>query len=385
MIARCLVCVLAVLALCSASGQQTLNNDSVIKMSRMGFSEEAIVSQVNRSLGTYDTSAGGLAALKNAGVGDKVVTAMLNKGTAPEPPAGSAGANVAGPGTQTNPQALSNDSVIKISAMGFSDDVIARQVNHSPGSYDTSPAGLTALRNAGVGDKAISAMELKATVPVPPSAPTQTIPAPAQAVPTPARTASPSEVARPETASIHPSISTSASPAGRAASPQQNHDAAVRAASTQSRARVYVTDDPIFEHTGITRGSSAGQASVTPDGSASASSAGSIAGFSHTQSGADPRTVEIQADIFQSCPNAIVTINPQAANYVLTLRRRGGQRSSMFAFGGLSGLALSAGMKVDGAALFNRDGDMVYAVKERTVQNAVEKLCPYVIIPVPHL
>jgi hypothetical protein len=69
----------------------------------------------------------------------------------------------------------------------------------------------------------------------------------------------------------------------------------------------------------------------------------------------------------------------------LTLRRRGGQRSSMFAFGGLSGLALSAGMRVDGAALFNRDGDMVYAVKERTVQNAVEKLCPYVIIPVPHL
>ena len=126
-------------------------------MSRMGFSEEAIVSQVNRSLGTYDTSAGGLAALKNAGVGDKVVTAMLNKGTAPEPPAGSAGANVAGPGTQTNQQALSNDSVIKMSAMGFSDDVIARQVNHSPGSYETSPAALTALRNAGVGDKAISA------------------------------------------------------------------------------------------------------------------------------------------------------------------------------------------------------------------------------------
>jgi hypothetical protein len=80
----------------------------------------------------------------------------------------------------------------------------------------------------------------------------------------------------------------------------------------------------------------------------------------------------------------IVTINPQAANYVLTLRRKGGQRSSMFAFGGLTGLALSAAMKVDGASLFDRNGDMVYAVKERSVKNAVTKLCPYIIKPVGH-
>jgi hypothetical protein len=83
-------------------------------------------------------------------------------------------------------------------------------------------------------------------------------------------------------------------------------------------------------------------------------------------------------------PGVIVTINPQAANYVLTLRRKGGQRSSMFAFGGLTGLALSAAMKVDGASLFDRNGDMVYAVKERSVKNAVTKLCPYIIKPVGH-
>jgi hypothetical protein len=36
--------------------QQTLNNDSVIKMVKMGFREDMIVNAINRSPGTYDTS-----------------------------------------------------------------------------------------------------------------------------------------------------------------------------------------------------------------------------------------------------------------------------------------------------------------------------------------
>jgi hypothetical protein len=266
--------------------------------------------------------------------------------------------------------------------MGFPEEMIVGQINRSPGTYDTSPAGLTVLKNAGVGDKAVAAMVKKATAPPPPAAPTQTMPA--------------SEVAPPGTqANSHPAASTSASPA----SSQQNLDRTISPTYTQKPARVYVTDDPIFEHTGIVRGSSASQSSASASaaavsgshGSAAAaasasasSSSSSIAGFSHTQSGADPRTMEIQADIVQGCPGVIVTNDPQAANYVLTLRRKGGQRSSLFAFGGLPGLALSAGMKVNGASLFDRNGDMVYAVKERSVEDAVKKMCPYIIKPVRH-
>jgi len=240
-------------------------------------------------------------------------------------------------------QTFNNESVIKMFKMGFSEEMIVGQINRSPGTYDTSPAGLTALKNAGVGDKAVAAMVSKATTPAPPAAPTQTMLIPHVA---PLGTQ----------ANSHPAVSTSANPARQAASSQQKLDRTVSSAHAQNRPRVYVTDDPIFEHTDIVRESSA----------------------SHVQNGADPRTMEIQADIVQRCPGVIVTNNPQAANYILTLRRRGGQRGSMFAFGGLTGLALSAGMKVDGASLFDRNGDMVYAVKERSVEGAVKKLCPYI-------
>jgi hypothetical protein len=36
--------------------KQTLNNDSVIKMVKMGFPDDMVVNALNRSPGTYDTS-----------------------------------------------------------------------------------------------------------------------------------------------------------------------------------------------------------------------------------------------------------------------------------------------------------------------------------------
>jgi len=44
--------------------QQTLNNDCVIKMFKMGFPDDMIVNAINRSPGTYDTAADGLIALR---------------------------------------------------------------------------------------------------------------------------------------------------------------------------------------------------------------------------------------------------------------------------------------------------------------------------------
>ena len=78
------------LVFCSVlTAQQTLNNDSVIKMVNAGLSDEVVVSTVNSSPGTYDTSADSLIALKAAGVSDKIVGAMIARasGIAPAPAA----------------------------------------------------------------------------------------------------------------------------------------------------------------------------------------------------------------------------------------------------------------------------------------------------------
>jgi hypothetical protein len=62
-----------------------MNNESVIKLTKAGFSEDLIVTSINRSPGNYDTSVDGLIALKTAGVGSKVIQAMVTKGAEPPP------------------------------------------------------------------------------------------------------------------------------------------------------------------------------------------------------------------------------------------------------------------------------------------------------------
>jgi hypothetical protein len=60
-------------------GQQTLNNESVVGLMKAGFSEDVIISAINRSLGAYDTSVDGLIALKNAGITNKEISAIVAK------------------------------------------------------------------------------------------------------------------------------------------------------------------------------------------------------------------------------------------------------------------------------------------------------------------
>jgi len=78
-------CLLAILfaAVCPLLiAQQTLNNDSIIKMTKAGLSDNLIITTINSQPGVYDTSTSGLIALKSAGVSDKVVEAMVVKAAA---------------------------------------------------------------------------------------------------------------------------------------------------------------------------------------------------------------------------------------------------------------------------------------------------------------
>lgn len=79
---------IAFLAICPLLvAQQALNNDSVIKLVKAGLSEDLIVSTINASPGTYNTSADGLIALKSAGASDKVVSAIVLKASGNAPAA----------------------------------------------------------------------------------------------------------------------------------------------------------------------------------------------------------------------------------------------------------------------------------------------------------
>jgi hypothetical protein len=71
--------------------QQALDNQSVIKLVKAGLSEDLIVTTINSSPGTYDTSANGLIALKKAGASDKVIASVVVKASGATAGASSAG------------------------------------------------------------------------------------------------------------------------------------------------------------------------------------------------------------------------------------------------------------------------------------------------------
>lgn len=85
------------LALCPLlAAQQALDNNAIIKLVKAGLSDDLILTTINASAGTYDTSANGLIALKKGGVSDKVVSAIILKASGSAPAAGGAPAASSG-------------------------------------------------------------------------------------------------------------------------------------------------------------------------------------------------------------------------------------------------------------------------------------------------
>jgi len=68
-------------------------------------------------------------------------------------------------------QLLNNESVIKLVKAGLSENLIITTINSQAGNYDASPEGIIGLKAAGVSDKVVSAIVLKATTPPHGSAP----------------------------------------------------------------------------------------------------------------------------------------------------------------------------------------------------------------------
>jgi len=96
-----------VLLLCSGLfAQESLNNESVIKLIKAGLSEDLIVTTINSSPGQFNTSTSALIALKKAGAGDKIIASMILKSSGATPAPAPSPAPAAGSATATSPTSI---------------------------------------------------------------------------------------------------------------------------------------------------------------------------------------------------------------------------------------------------------------------------------------
>ncbi len=61
----------------------------------------------------------------------------------------------------TKPHFIDNDSIVKMSKAGLDEKIIIQTIQTQPGHYETSPENLIALKNAGVSEQVIAAMQAR--------------------------------------------------------------------------------------------------------------------------------------------------------------------------------------------------------------------------------
>ena len=95
---------LAVMMIASAAIAQKkpMTNADVVKLTAAGMSEDVIIKSINTNEGNFDTSTDALIALKKANVSQKVIDAMMSKGSAGSSSAGSSAAAAPAPPAPTN-------------------------------------------------------------------------------------------------------------------------------------------------------------------------------------------------------------------------------------------------------------------------------------------
>ena len=61
----------------------------------------------------------------------------------------------------TKPHFIDNDAIVKMSKAGLDDKIIIQTIQTQPGHYETNPDNLIALKNAGVSEQVIAAMQAR--------------------------------------------------------------------------------------------------------------------------------------------------------------------------------------------------------------------------------
>ncbi len=141
-----------------ASAQQALTNSSVVQMVKAGLSESVVVDAIHTQPHQFSLSAGDLIALKQSGVSDAILAAMLTANGSPS--GASAGAGIA-------QQMLTNNSIVQMVKSGQSESFIAAAIQKQPHQFSVFPADLVALNQAGVSKPILEAMMTATFPPMP--------------------------------------------------------------------------------------------------------------------------------------------------------------------------------------------------------------------------
>ena len=117
-----------------------IRNADLVRLTRDGVSESDIVVVLKSNRLDLDTSIAALVELKNAGVSDRIINAMLASAkTAP-------------------PAVLRNADVVRMTRSGQNDAAVIAAIRSSRTEFDVSTNGLVALKRDGVSDAVIDAV-----------------------------------------------------------------------------------------------------------------------------------------------------------------------------------------------------------------------------------
>jgi hypothetical protein len=139
------------LALAAAPAHaEVLTVNSILTAQKAGAPSDGIVSMVNSPTNTVAMSAGDLVTLRDAGVSEKVITAVWARVPAPAP----------------TPEPLVPDdarlvNLVSLIKSGISESIVAEQVKQDPRPYDLSVNDLLYLKQNGVPESTIGALMAK--------------------------------------------------------------------------------------------------------------------------------------------------------------------------------------------------------------------------------
>ena len=80
-----------------------MNNQDVIKLVKAKIAEDLIIAKIKQSKTKFDVSVDGLVALKEAGVSDNVIAAMMNPAASAAPPPSAPASAAAAPAPAPKP------------------------------------------------------------------------------------------------------------------------------------------------------------------------------------------------------------------------------------------------------------------------------------------
>jgi hypothetical protein len=148
--------------------QQVLNNDSIIKLVKAGLSEDLIISTINASPGSYDTSANGLIELKSGGASDKMISAIVVKASGATPAASPAAAasNASPASAPGRPQGIDDIGVYYKDKAGAWISLMPEVVNFKTGGVVKSIATVGVMKGDINGHVQGARAKLTLTLPV---------------------------------------------------------------------------------------------------------------------------------------------------------------------------------------------------------------------------